>query len=546
MKRRKVLITTSGVGERLGKYTEYNNKSLVRVGDMAAISHIIMLYGDAHFIITLGYKGSNVKRYLEMAHPETQFTFVRVDKYKGDGSSLLTSMWEAREHLQEPFTFHACDTILRIPPPRPEYENWMLGCKVEDPSPYRSFAVKDYDIVRINEKKQSYLDDSEYCYVGVAGIWDWYDFWKECESILSADPLYQQHSDVHVLSRLMDTTAAQFTDMNDWYDIGNLEGLERARKEFNQTFDVLDKYDEDIYIVGDRVIKYFANDLICTRRSKRARKYLKEVVPDILDSGANFYTYSKVEGEVFSKTITPTRMVYFLDWINKELWSRGRPKSKFQDECFDFYINKTKSRIRKYLGNQEDPILWINGLKVPKAEVLVDSIGKIDIMFRGFVSEFHGDLVLDNIIDTRFDDFVLIDWRDSFADHLQYGDVYYDLAKFGHSLVMKHSALINGEFVVERLVGDFREDSYRLDLMRSERLTECIKPFKQWCFDNEYHWSKIRALMAIIWLNMSPLHDEKIGQFLFLYGRYNLYLALNDLYREQNFTKIAHLHQRKP
>ena len=40
----KVLITTSGIGSRLGKLTDFTNKSLVRIGDKPAISHIVEYY----------------------------------------------------------------------------------------------------------------------------------------------------------------------------------------------------------------------------------------------------------------------------------------------------------------------------------------------------------------------------------------------------------------------------------------------------------------------------------------------------------------------
>ena len=40
----KVLLTTSGLGSRLGNLTKFTNKSLVRVGDKPAISHIIESY----------------------------------------------------------------------------------------------------------------------------------------------------------------------------------------------------------------------------------------------------------------------------------------------------------------------------------------------------------------------------------------------------------------------------------------------------------------------------------------------------------------------
>ena len=40
----KVLITTSGIGSRLGNLTEYTNKGLVRVGKKPSISYIIESY----------------------------------------------------------------------------------------------------------------------------------------------------------------------------------------------------------------------------------------------------------------------------------------------------------------------------------------------------------------------------------------------------------------------------------------------------------------------------------------------------------------------
>jgi len=64
----KVVITTSGVGSRLGKITDYTNKCLVRVGKKPAISHIIESYPkETDFVITIGYFGNQVKDFLEIA-----------------------------------------------------------------------------------------------------------------------------------------------------------------------------------------------------------------------------------------------------------------------------------------------------------------------------------------------------------------------------------------------------------------------------------------------------------------------------------------------
>ena len=85
----KVLITTSGLGSRFGNLTDYTNKALIRVADKPAISYIIESYPqDTEFVITLGHFGSHVKQFLQLAYPNYNFTFVEIDKYKGEGSSL--------------------------------------------------------------------------------------------------------------------------------------------------------------------------------------------------------------------------------------------------------------------------------------------------------------------------------------------------------------------------------------------------------------------------------------------------------------------------
>jgi NDP-sugar pyrophosphorylase family protein len=58
MKKYKLLITTSGVGSRLGDITKYTNKSLIKVGSKPVISHIVDLYPeDIEIVVTLGYFG---------------------------------------------------------------------------------------------------------------------------------------------------------------------------------------------------------------------------------------------------------------------------------------------------------------------------------------------------------------------------------------------------------------------------------------------------------------------------------------------------------
>ena len=70
----KVLITTSGVGSRLGELTTFTNKSLVRVGKKPAISYAIENYpDDIEIVVTLGYWGGQVRDFLTLAYPKRNF-----------------------------------------------------------------------------------------------------------------------------------------------------------------------------------------------------------------------------------------------------------------------------------------------------------------------------------------------------------------------------------------------------------------------------------------------------------------------------------------
>jgi len=78
----KVLITTSGIGSRLGDLTKFTNKSLRPIGNKASLSWIVESYPqNVNFVVTLGHFGDHVKEYLQIAHPERRFEFVQVENY---------------------------------------------------------------------------------------------------------------------------------------------------------------------------------------------------------------------------------------------------------------------------------------------------------------------------------------------------------------------------------------------------------------------------------------------------------------------------------
>jgi len=510
----KILIPTSGLGSRLGDFSKHTNKALIKIGDKAAISHIIDLYPEDEFVITLGYYGDHIKQFLEMAYPKRKFTFVNVDPYEGPGSGLLKSISFAQKHLQEPFIFHVCDTIIHKKPPVPVY-NWM-ACGVSSQADlFRTVITNKDRIVKINEKGEMNYD---YAYIGIAGIYDHKKFWKELDNAMNTS----DSSDCHVFERMLPSTRIQLWKMNYWYDTGNVESLNITRANFQSRYRVLDKYEEAIYFIDDYVIKFFSNPEIIKNRLLRA-KLLADLTPKILEQSENFYKYRLQDGDPLSEVVTEDRIFKLIDWAETNLW---KPVSidtdVFQTACKDFYLNKTKERVNKFLSASglEDKDNNINGMHVPTCEKIYEGIDWTDL-YTTLPSLFHGDFVLENILYNN-DKFTLLDWRQDFGGNIEAGDIYYDLAKLNHNLVFNHAIIDNKGYHLSIDNGDIA-----CDLHRSHNMVLYQQSLLKLLESKGYDINKIQILSAIIWLNMSALHVYPLNKFLFYFGKYNLWKQLS-------------------
>ena len=511
MAEHKVLITTSGIGSRLGKLTQYTNKSLVRVGDKPPISYIVEKYPeDVEFVITLGHFGNYIKQYLELVYPDRKFNFVEIDNYREAGSSLGYSINKAKQYLQCPFIFHVCDTILNQEDIVPDVKhNWAAGAPSDDTSQYRQYRTLttngDY-VDKFNEKGEMNFD---FAYIGLCGIKDYQKFWKILDRRLAEDPKNSSLSDVHIIDEMNKEEPFRFIKFDGWLDVGNITTFKLSNEKLKSSYHVLHKMDESIYFFDKTVVKFFNDSKVNNNRVKRA-KSLYPMVPKIISSSDNYYLYEKVEGELFSECVTIDTFRNFLDWAKTSLW-KDKKISNFNKLCEEFYINKTKSRIIKYLGDKKDTTTIINGQVIPPVFDLISSIDT-DWLCNGSPSQFHGDFILDNIIKTE-SGFCLIDWRQDFAGDLEVGDVYYDLAKLNHNLVVNHG-------IIERELFDHSPE--KCHILCSSTLMECQKVLHEFITNEGYDLQKVKVLTSLIWLNMSPLHDYPFGAFLFNFGKYQL------------------------
>lgn len=512
----KVLITTSGIGSRLGNLTKFTSKSLVRIGKKPAISYIIESYpSDTEFVITLGHYGEQVKEFLSLVYPDKKFKFVWIDNYDGPGSSLLYSMNQCRDELQCPFVFHACDTVVEKEEINFD-ENWVAGCKNGSSFQYRTINSRDNLLLKINDKGEEFYNS---VYIGLCGIKDYELFWNYTEEILNTTT-QSDLSDCHVITKMMDHVNFSVVDYKTWYDIGNVDSLKESRNKIPDRFHLLDKDDESIFIFEPNfVIKFFYDQTVCKNRITRLSQ-LSGVTPDLLGVGKHFYKYKYSVGQVYSETVNSENFKGFLEWSKKNLWIKtGVDISKI---CHEFYFNKTYKRVVKYLTDNNmgtDTSCIINNKSIPSIFELLDRIDEASLLsHEGY--KFHGDFILENVISNQ-GNYTLIDWRQDFGGDIKNGDIYYDLAKLKHNLTVNHDIIDKNLYSI-----DIQGSNVKVDILRSNEQCECVKVLEDFVDQNNLNNKKVDIIKSLIWINMAPLHKQPISDFLFYFGKYNLYLNL--------------------
>jgi choline kinase len=507
----KVLITTSGVGSRLGDLTKYTNKCLVRVGKKPAISYIVEAHPkEIELVVTVGYFGEQVKDFLTLAYPERKITFIEVDKYEGEGSSLGYSMLKAKDELNCPFIFHAADTIITEAIEEPT-ENWLACQYKENNSQYRTLSWIPNRM--INDKGDL---TSKFAYIGLAGIKDYKLFWDSLQDEYEADTSDTTLSDCHAINRM--NIKWETKEYFNWLDIGNVFELKHAREVIYDKFELLDKVDESIFLFDDFVIKFFYNKTVCANRVERC-KQLSGLTPKLIDSKDNFYKYEYAAGDLLATSVNEIIFEDFLDWSKNNLWVKYGQSEDFKKITKKFYFDKTYERLHKLFNDYKinDEEVTINGMTIPPVIDMLKEINE-NWLCSDTYYQFHGDYILDNIIYKGNSEFVLLDWRQDFGGDLKNGDIYYDLAKLNHNLLFNHDIVHQELFSVKK-----SPNGIKCDILRSDILTNCREKLHKWIIDNGLDLKKVQTLTAIIWLNMSPLHDYKMGEFLYYFGRLNLY-----------------------
>lgn len=516
----KVLIPTAGTGSRLGGMTKYINKSLISVGNRPALSRIIESFpNDCEFVIATGYKGELVKEFLTLAYPEKKICFVDIVLYKGVGSGLGLTVLACKEYLQEPFVFCACDTIVTEKIPMPN-RDWIGYDHRESLNRYRKIHMNERgEVISIDEKDADYGEMSE-PYIGLAGIHDWKLFWEAMEKG-GKEAILQGES--YGLRQLIDRGGVWGKKFA-WFDIGVEVELEATRKRF-ETSDmpnILEKPNEAIWFVGNKVIKFSDNDTFVSNRVKRAT-ILKGFIPKITGNTNHMYCYGYEEGDVLSHCVSIPLFHKLLDF-SQTFWARAElredERADFYRSCMKFYHDKTYERVNLFYDNfgQEDHKTLINQVEYPMLEEVLSRVDW-EYLAQGLPGRFHGDYHFENIIyDKSREAFKFLDWRQSFEKSLEIGDIYYDLAKLNHGLIVCHELIAKDMYTVT-----WTGDKIDFDLVRKQSLVDCENEFYFWLKNHGYDVKKVKTLTALIYLNISALHHYPYSLMLYALGKKMLY-----------------------
>jgi hypothetical protein len=535
---RTVVIPAAGTGSRLGEYTQNYNKAMCTLGSKPVISYIIERFDDTdELIILLGYKGDLLKQVINMCYPNKNIKFVTVDKYEGEGSGLGYSLLCARDLLQKPFIFWSNDTVITDDISSYDYnENWILMAEKDTYETSNNSAYRHGRLSQRKERVYSILPKGDFDeagmrslpYIGISFIKDYEAFWKAAD--INRDVFINGGESIGI-NNINGFIKAYFT--SSWIDTGNKVIFEKYKKLYNQNMEetILEKPDEAIWFIGNRVVKFHLDEKFISDRIKRVKTMINLnmekygfIVPKIIDYDKNIYVMERCKGVTLSKIINP---VLFKELIEKyfnavELYNNNEDNELKKSIYKDFYYEKTIKRIKDYCKKFEDSDkddFYINGLKCKSAISILDNIlwDKFGEDFCKLSENYHGDFHLENIMyDEETNKFILLDWRQNFGK-TDIGDLYYDIAKMWHSLIVNHNMVKDDLFSIKYV----DTNSVEIDIHRTFIDTECEEVLKKYLIENaNYNNDFSQFLTAVIFLNIAACHVYPYSKFLFYLGKY--------------------------
>lgn len=499
-----VLILAAGYGKRMGPFSRMVNKSLIPYGDKPLVSHIIDKFPkNTKFVIACGHLGQQVKDYVAHVHDDKNVIFVDIPNFSEGSTGPATTVQYCEKHLKNGFLLIACDTLFEFNWQDRLDHNWIGVYPVD------SKLAKDYDwverdgdeIVKLHNKEPS--TKAVDAFIGLL-------YAKDSEFVNNLKKNKAKEN-------IQGFTGMKFKahTVREWLDFGTYEKWMELNGSMPENSFV--KPDEIFYHDNNKVVKYFSKEESVNNRALRAKNNPK-CMPTNIKAVGNFLIHDWTQGDILYNQLTPELFEKMLKWCEESVWIPHNTNINTYNACFNFYREKTFERLNQFRIKYSD---WsecriVNDQEVNSIDNYLNAINWDDLCYNTKWAFIHGDLHFDNTIyNPQTDKFTAIDWRTDFAGQV-YGDVYYDLAKMLGGIWLNYRDVKNEFF-------NYYDNSDKATMV----IPTVAYPdsyeniLKKWVLKNNLDWLKVKTLVPIIYLNMSPLHTYPFDKFLIALAQYN-------------------------
>lgn len=494
-----VIIPTVGTGSRMGNYTKNLNKALLPYKEKPILAHIIDNFPkDTRFIIPVGYLANQIIDFCKIAYGDRHIEFVVVDDYTSLESGTAYTLKQCRDLINQPFWYVPCDTYFdELLMDHHTHNCYYVKYVPEKNSHLYTMFELDSDLItNIAFKKDSPID--WVAFTGLMYINDWENFFTDLDYLESNEFIY-----------LIDK-GGKISKLDTWLDFGNSE-IYQTELSKTQKFDFTKK-DEVTYICNHRVVKWWLDDSIA---KKKYIKTLKNplVFPTNCQHIGNFMAYDYFDGQTLYEYNNPVVFTSYLNWLKDEVWLPV--DEDITNAATEFYKNKTLARVNKFLEKYPDfnQINFVDGVKVNDYSYYLNKIDWDYLSITTLPGFVHGDLHFDNTVINSEGKFKVIDWRHEFANIVEYGDIYYDLAKLAGGFIINYANIKEHNFNIE-----IDNDNVTLAIPSVDHINVYQRQLKEFIISQGYDYKKVQTLIPIIYWNMSPLHTAPFDLFLWYLG----------------------------
>jgi choline kinase len=496
-----VLILAAGFGRRMGPFSRMINKCLVPYDNKPLVSHIIERFpADTEFVIACGNMGQQVKDYVGTVHVEKNIKFVDVPAFDEANTGPATTIRYCSEYLPEKFFWITCDTLFDFDYTDKLNHNWIAVYPVDSRVAHEySWVKRDGDnVLQVFNKEES--NKAVDAFIGLMYVADSRFIDNLCST--NAKDVYEG----------FDSIDLKAYTVSEWQDFGTYEKWKEQSEGLPEVS--FPKPDEIFYDDNGKIIKFTTATSLAESKFKRATLNTA-CMPENISSKSNFLFYNKAAGDTLYNCLNKESFIEFLNWAEKNLWKEASSLSDTFGTADSFYRKKTLERLSKFRVKYSS---WtecavVNGKEVKTIDEYINDIDFVWLASETKWCFIHGDLQFDNII-YNGDMFTCIDWRTDFGGDL-YGDLYYDLAKMLGGLLLSYKLVKEDKL-------EYLENNNEVTIMipSVDNFEWYRDTLRAWVIDKGLDWQKVRTLVPVIYLNMSPLHEPPFDKFLISLSQY--------------------------